>query len=126
MPVQSVEWADAQALAVWLNSTPCRIIWRTLGSRRINWPMFKAVAAQTMPIPNPAHADWATIRQPLLDAYAATQKRIVPQFRDGDCEVRRIWDDAAAQVLGVKTTQVREWAALLNAEPATSGHGRKQ
>lgn len=43
-----------------------------------------------------------------------------PQCRDGDCEVRRIWDEAAAKVLGVGAAKLRKWCKMLEEEPATS------
>ena len=121
-PVQGVSWQDAKALAVWLNATPCRILWRANGARRITWPQFSVEAMNLMPIPDLTHHRWRTSRQPLLDAFDATKRMKVPQFRGGPCEIRGIWDDASAKVLGVSRGKVRKWAELLAAEPATAGN----
>ena len=40
------------------------------------------------------------IRSILADCWERTKDMEVPQFRDGECEVRRLWDEAVAEAMG--------------------------
>ncbi len=79
--------------------------------------MFQGRAIATMLVPDPRGDGWAVAVPLLQAAFQKTKRRVVPQYRDGDCEVRRIWDAAAAQVMGVSPERIGAWRALLNAEP---------
>ena len=50
----------------------------------------------------------------------------VPQYRDGECEVRRRWDEAVAEALGWDLDQLSRWRMLLHDEPHVRGLGREQ
>ena len=40
------------------------------------------------------------IRDILADCWERTKEMVVPQYRDGECEVRRLWDEAVAKAMG--------------------------
>ena len=120
-PVQDIEVEDAQALAVWLNSTLGRILLRKYGSRRANWPMYQPAAIKQLVVPNTAGKHWRAMRQPLLDAYRATKDTTVPRYREPNTEVRRAWDRAAARAGGFPARTVNRWRTLMDAEPFVSG-----
>ena len=73
-----------------------------------------------MPVPDATLPSGDGAMTTLREAYDATKRMKVPQYRDGDCEVRRIWDEAAGKVLGVNADKLREWRRMLAAEPAAS------
>ena len=112
---------DAQALAVWLNSTLGRILLRKYGSRRANWPMYQPAAIKQLVVPNMADERWMCARQLLLEAYRATNETIVPQYREANASVRQTWDRTVAKVVGVPPRRVGCWRRLLGREPFVSG-----
>ena len=50
----------------------------------------------------------------------------VPQFRDGECEVRRLWDEAVAEAMGWDATELAHLRELLHQEPHVRGLGYGQ
>ena len=50
----------------------------------------------------------------------------VPQFRDGECEVRRLWDEAVAEAMGWDVEELARLRGLLNKEPHVRGLGYNQ
>ena len=123
-PVQGISTRDAQALAVWLDSTIGRILLRKYGSRRANWPMYQPAAIKQLVAPNTAGRHWQRMRQPLLEAWRTTKDETVPQYREPDAEVRRAWDGAAAKVAGIPARTINHWRRLMDAEPFVRGTTR--
>ena len=50
----------------------------------------------------------------------------VPQFRDGECEVRRLWDEAVANAMGWNADELARQRNLLHNEPHVRGLGYNQ
>ena len=50
----------------------------------------------------------------------------VPQYRDGECDVRKRWDDAVAEAIGWDAGELAVWRKLLHEEPHVRGLGRNQ
>ncbi len=50
----------------------------------------------------------------------------MPQFRDGECEVRVLWDNAVAEAMGWDKEEPARLRALLNNEPHVRGLGYNQ
>ena len=50
----------------------------------------------------------------------------VPQFRDGECEVRRLWDEAVAEALEWAPDWLSGLRLQLHDEPHVRGLGRNQ
>ena len=50
----------------------------------------------------------------------------VPQFRDGDCEVRRLWDEAVAEAMNWDPEELVRLRELLSNEPHVRGLGYNQ
>ena len=50
----------------------------------------------------------------------------VTQFRDGECEVRRIWDEAVAEAMGWDPAELSRLRHLLHQEPHVRGIGYGQ
>ena len=51
---------------------------------------------------------------------------VVPQFRDGECEVRRLWDQAVAEAMGWDAAELKRLRLLLHREPHVRGLGYGQ
>ena len=122
-PVRDVSKTDAQALAVWINSTIGRIAMRKYGSRRASWPMYQPAAIKRLVAPNTASASWQRWREPLAEAYHVTKHMVVPQYREPTGEVRRVWDRAVAAAAGIPHRRVSRWRELMDAEPFVSRLG---
>ena len=50
----------------------------------------------------------------------------VPPFRDGECEVRRLWDEAVAEAMGWDAAELARLRLLLHQEPHVWGLGYGQ
>ena len=66
------------------------------------------------------------IRQILADCWERTKDMEVPQFRDGECEVRRLWDEAVADAMGWDADEMARLRELLNKETHVRGLGYSQ
>ena len=51
---------------------------------------------------------------------------MVPQFRDGECEVRRLWDEAVAEAMDWDAEYLAHLRHLLHNEPHVRGLGYNQ
>ena len=51
---------------------------------------------------------------------------VVPQFQDGECEVRRLRDEAVADAMGWNADELAHLRELLNSEPHVRGLGYNQ
>ena len=50
----------------------------------------------------------------------------MPEFRDGECEVRRLWDEAVAEAMGWDAAELSRLRELLYQEPHVCGLGYGQ
>ena len=57
----------------------------------------------------------------LADCWQRTADMDVPQFRDGECEVRRLWDESVAIALGWDVVELSKLRHLLHREPLCEG-----
>ena len=123
LPVGGVTLAKAKAAAVFLNSTAGRLQLLRIPGRKLAFPDYEPAGLKRIRLPDLSNGN-------LVDALArcweATADMEVPQYRDGECEVRQIWDDAVADALGWD----RDWLAgirkLLHQEPHVRGIGYGQ
>ncbi len=123
LPVSGVEPEDAKALAVFLNSTPGRLQIIRNASRTIEFPMYMPAALKTVCVPDVASD---RIRQILVDCWERTQDVVVPQYRDGEHEVRRLWDEAVAEAMHWDPDELSRLRHLLHKEPHVRGLGYNQ
>ena len=123
MPVSGLSSTDAKAIAVFLNSTVGRLQLMRNPGRKLNFPTYSAAEAGNIRIPN-IKDTW--IRQILADCWEHTKAMEVPQFRDGECEVRRLWDEAVADALSWDSNELARLRSLLHNEPHVRGLGYNQ
>ncbi|MCS1408357.1 MAG: hypothetical protein M2R45_01532 [Verrucomicrobia subdivision 3 bacterium] len=120
-PVQGLTQEQAKAWAVWLNSTPGRLMTLIHRGKSLDFVVYRPKGLLQIRVPrldNPK-----TIRR-LARAWEETRNMDVPQYRDGYTPVRQAWDIAVCEALDeAEIGKVREWADKLNREPSISLEG---
>ena len=123
MPLTGTSSEGAKAIAVFVNSTVGRIQLMRSPGRKLTFPTYSTAEAGNIRIPNIKDA---RIRQILADCWERTRDMVVPQFRDGECKVRRLWDEAVAEAMGWDAQELARLRGLLNNEPHVRGLGYNQ
>ena len=123
MPVTGLSAQEAKALAVFVNATPGRLQLMRTSGRKLDFPNYRPAGIGKIRVPNFTNA---RIRRILADCWERTRDMEVPQFRDGECEVRRLWDDAVAEAMGWDAADLARQRELLNNEPHVRGLGYDQ
>ena len=123
MPVTGLSSEEAKAIAVFINSTGGRLQLMRNPGRTIEFPTYSAAEAANIRIPNFKDEGMRGI---LADCWERTRGMEVPQFRDGECEVRRLWDEAVAEAMGWDADRLSELRQLLHQEPHVRGLGYNQ
>ena len=122
-PVVGLSTDEAKAIAVFTNSTPGRLQIMRGPGKTLEFPSYSPRATNNLRVPD--IKDDRTL-QTLADCWERTQDMEVPQFRDGECEVRRLWDQAVADVMGWDAEELADLRELLNNEPHVRGLGYNQ
>ena len=122
-PVTGLSPAEAKAIAVFVNSTAGRLQVMRNPGRKIHFPSYSAAYISNIKIPD---IKGARARDILADCWERTKEMQVPQFRDGECEVRRLWDEAVAEAMGWDPSELVRLRELLNNEPHVRGLGYNQ
>ena len=123
LPVTGLTAAESKATAVFINSTPGRLQLMRNAGRTLEFPLYNPAASGNIRIPNVKDD---RIRQILADCWERTKDMEVPQFRDGECEVRRLWDEAVAEAMGWDDAELSRLRHLLHQEPHVRGLGYGQ
>ena len=123
MPITGLSATEAKALAVFLNSTPGRLQLMRNSGRKLEFPVYRPAGIGNIRIPNIKDA---AVRDELAACWELTRAIEVPQFRDGECAVRRQWDAAVASACGWDAAELGRLRALLHAEPHVRGLGYGQ
>ncbi|MCY3688537.1 MAG: DEAD/DEAH box helicase family protein [Gammaproteobacteria bacterium] len=123
MPVAGYSAEESKAIAVILNSTIGRLQLMRNSGRTIEFPMYPPAVYANIRIPDIKDD---RILQTLSDCWERTKDMVVPQFRDGECEVRRLWDEAVAQAMGWDAAELTRLRLLLHREPHVRGLGYGQ
>ena len=124
MPVMGYSPEESKAIAVFLNSTVGRIQTMSNAGRTLEFPMYRPATYANIRIPD-VKGD-ARIRDILTDCWERTKDMAVPQFRDGECEVRRLWDEAVADAMRWDPEDLARLRNLLHNEPHVRGLGYNQ
>lgn len=123
MPIEGINADQAPAAAVFLNSAPGRLLLMRNPGRKLAFPTYTPAIVNSLPIPdlNDLH-----LRATLADCWEATRDMVVPQYRDGECEVRQLWDAAVCDALGWEEAEIAALRKLLHQEPHVRGLGYGQ
>ena len=123
MPVSGLSPEEAKAIAVFMNSTAGRIqLMRNVGMK-LTYPTYPPAAYSSIKIPDIKDDRKRGI---LSDCWESTKDIDVPQFRDGECGVRRLWDEAVAEAMGWDIDELTRLRLLLHQEPHVRGLGYGQ
>ncbi|MCY4276580.1 MAG: DEAD/DEAH box helicase family protein [Gammaproteobacteria bacterium] len=123
LPVPGVTLQQAKASAIFLNSTAGRLQLLRNPGRGLEFPLYRPAGLKTIRLPDLSNND---IVDKLAQCWEATADMIVPQYRDGECEVRRLWDEAVAEALGWDAAELARLRMLLHKEPHVRGLGYGQ
>ena len=123
LPVTGPNAEAAKAIAVFINSTAGRLQLLRNAGRKLAFPQYNPRPIENIRIPN---AKDDRIRQALADCWERTKNMEVPQFRDGECKLRRLWDEAVAEAMGWDVEELARLRELLNKEPHVRGLGYNQ
>ena len=123
MPVTGLSQAEAKAVAVFINSTAGRLQLMRNPGRKLEFPTYSAKEVGQIRVPD---IDDPRIRQTLAHCREKTKGMIVPQFRDGECEVRRLWDEAVTRAMAWDPAELSRLRHLLHNEPHVRGLGYNQ
>ncbi len=123
LPVTGLTAEESKATAVFINSTPGRLQLMCNAGRTLEFPLYNPAASGNIRIPDVKNA---RIRRILADCWERTKDMEVPQFRDGECDVRRLWDEAVADAMGWDAAELSRLRHLLHQEPHVRGLGYGQ
>ncbi|MCY4576683.1 MAG: hypothetical protein OXC55_08860, partial [Chloroflexi bacterium] len=123
LPVPGVTLEQAKAAAVFLNATAGRVELLRNPGRKLAFPQYNPAGLKVIRLPDLADRGMV---DGLARCWEATAEMEVPQYRDGECDVRRIWDDAVADVLGWDKDWLAGLRHLLHREPHVRGLGYNQ
>ena len=91
--------------------------------KKLSFPNYSAAETANLRIPD--LTDEGIVRV-LADCWGRTSSIEVPQYRDGECDVRRFWDEGAAEAMGRDADELAELRKLLHREPYVRGLGYNQ
>ena len=123
LPVPDVALEEGKASAVFLNSTVGRLQLLRNPGRKLAFPQYNPAGLKTIRIPDLSNGN---VVNKLARCWEATSDMTVPQFRDGECEVRRLWDEAVAEAMGWDSAELTRLRLLLHREPYVRGLGYGQ
>ena len=127
IPTDKLNYQQAKGLSVFLNSTLGRLqIMRNAG-RKLEFPQYSPAGYKQVRVPNIIDPK---VLDPLVECWEETKDMDVPQYREGEIDekynVRKLWDEAVARVLGRSPEELEELRLLLHKEPHVSGIGYNQ
>ena len=123
MPITGLSPEEAKAIAVFTNSTAGRLQLMRNPGKKISFPSYSAAEARNFRVPDIKNA---RVRRTLAGCWEHTKEVQVPQFRDGECEVRALWDNAVAETMGWEQEELGRLRQLLHKEPHVRGLGYNQ
>ena len=122
-PVVGLSADEAKPLAVFINSTPGRLQLMSNPAKKLTFPDYKPKTIEGLKVPDIKDE---RIRGILSECWEHTKEMVVPQFRDGECEVRRLWDEAVAEAMDWDAEELGRLRQLLHQEPHVRGLGYGQ
>lgn len=123
LPVPGVSPSEAKALAVFVNSTPGRLQLMRNTGRKLAWPQYRPRGVGSIRIPDVKDERILGI---LSGCWERTKDMEVPQFGEGECDVRRLWDEAVAEAMDWDPDELSRLRHLLHREPHVCGIGYGQ
>ncbi len=119
IPVSGMEPDQGKGAAVFINSTIGRLQLFLRPAKTLDYPQYNPNVVADLMLPDLSDPRVLNV---LSDAWEQTRFTEVPVFREGECEVRRIWDDAVAEAIGLDSAVLTRQRLLLHQEPLVSGN----
>ena len=123
LPITGPTVEEAKAVAVFINSTAGRLQLLRNAGRKLAFPIYNPKPIENIRIPDVKDVH---IRETLAGCWEQTKDIVVPQFSEGECEVRRLWDEAVAKVMEWDASELARLRHLLHQEPHVRGLGYGQ
>jgi len=119
-PVQGVSIEVAKAWAVWLNSTPGRMLTACeRGGISLGYPRYRPKGLLNIRVPNPRNEKMIAA---LAQEWGRSRKEVVPPYKEGYVEIRRQWDRVVEQIITeIREGEVQQWGEILAREPWVCG-----
>ncbi len=117
-PVSDISPHQAKAVAVFLNSTLGRCQFMRSPGMTLAFPNYNPVMIKHLKVPDITNKE---VMKLLAKIWEETRDMNVPQYREGECEVRKLWDEAVAEAMGWDSKKIAEWRNLLHMEPHVRG-----
>ena len=120
--LKSPDSAFERALCAWWNSTPGILTLLNSRGKALDYPRFALASLRSLLVPDPERVDIA----PLVEAFEATRSQPLEGWpRMSECPTRKTIDEAAARVLRVSGSKIKDWRERIGREPTVSGRSRK-
>ena len=122
LPVSNINTDQSKGMSVFLNSTIGRLQFLRIPGRTLDFPLYNPAALKGIMVPDLKNDK---IYKILEKCWEKTKNMGVPQYRDGECEVRQLWDKAVCDALKLDYEHVSKLRNLLHEEPIVKGvsHG---
>ena len=124
IPVTGLSAMESKALAVFINSSIGRMLLMRSRGKKLAFPSYSAEENSNLKVPD-IHNKKA-VCDALSECYEQSCDISVPQFRDGECEIRTQWDYAVAKAMNWSITAIEEYRKRLDREPCVRGLGYNQ
>ena len=118
MPVEGLDPTQSKSVAVFLNSTPGRLLVMRSPGKKLSFPFYNPAVWLSVGIPDISNRH---IVSTLAACWESTRAEVVPQFRDGYTDIRRRWDAAVCDAMGWDIDELAELGELLAREPYVKG-----
>ena len=119
-PVQGISVEVAKAWAVWLNSTPGRMLTACeRGGVSLGYPTYRPKGLLNVLVPEPKNEHVIGI---LAEEWDRSREEVIPPYKDGYPDIRRRWDHVVEQVMTEpEEGEVQAWGETLAREPWVCG-----
>ncbi len=120
-PAQGVDYDEAKALTVWMNSTLGRISMRSAISRKLTWPMWQPGALMNIAVPKIRGKKNLSCKAVLCGGFEEMKTKELDLYRDGYTSVRKAIDEIVAEATGIPMKSLTIWGKKLAEEPTIQG-----
>ncbi len=123
IPIRGLSSDEAKALAVFVNSTVGRLQLMRNAGKKLAFPNYSTGQVGRIRVPDVKNT---SVRNRLKACFEETRAQKVPQYRSGECDIRRRWDENVAQVMNLEFEYLSHLRNLLHNEPHVRGIGYQQ
>ena len=114
VPIAVPDEDRQKALAIWWNSTPVRLMLLNRRAQTLTYPTWQLEHLREVRIPKEDNSAWDSLRSAFDQV---CDRELLPMKQAGECDARRIIDEAAALALGIVPAAIADWRRRLAMEP---------